>query len=105
MIIANGTIEVRTSTSGLNADGYPQPTQTAWGAPIECQYVTASRNQYSKIEGERNVIASYTIYIEGPENFAADIIRLTDKEGNVLGEFEVVDVLYLRAVDEVVIHV
>lgn len=102
MIIANGTIEVKSKTGGgLNPEtGYPQKATETWGEPIPCQYIPNKHNKLGVVNGEHFTVATYTVLIEEQE-FNAEQIRLKDRTGNSLGEFSIMQVEPLEAVCEI----
>ena len=101
MIIANGTIEVKSKTGGgLNQNGYPQKAEATWGEPIPCQYIPNKHNKLGVVNGEHFTVAQYTVLIEEQE-FNAEQIRLKDRTGKELGEFSIMSVEPLEAVCEI----
>ena len=93
MIIPNGTIEFKEKTPGCidPETGYPsKPTQGGWGIPIPCQYIPNSRNNLGKVNGERFTTASYTLLLEEQPLPDIEQIRLSDANGNSLGEFSLI---------------
>ena len=102
MIIANGTIEIKEKdVRGVDpATGHPlEPTGEEWGAPIECQYSATKYNNLGKTNGEHYTVATYAVLID-EQPFSAEQVRLKDRNGNVLGEFSVMQVEPLEAVSE-----
>lgn len=102
MIIANGTIEIKNKTAGgIDPEtGFPIPsTGKSWGKPIDCQYSANKYNNLGKSNGEAFTVASYSILIE-EQPFTAEQVRLKDRNGNVLGEFSIMQVEPLEAVGE-----
>lgn len=101
MIIANGTIEVKSKTGGgLNKKSYPQKAEATWGEPIPCQYIPNKHNKLGVVNGEHFTVAQYTVLIEEQE-FNAEQIRLKDRTGKDLGEFSIMSVEPLEAVCEI----
>jgi len=103
MIIANGTIEVKTKTAGgIDSDtGYAvKSANVGWGNPIECQYLVNKYNALAHTQGEPYTSASYAVLIE-EQPFEAEQIRLKDKGGKVIGEFSVIQIEPLEAVCEI----
>lgn len=98
MIIPNGTIELKQKTGGGidSTTGYPIASTTAWGNPIECQYLVNSRDNLGRASGEAFIRASYTILIE-QQQLNSEQLRLTD-EGGVVREFSIISVEQLDAV-------
>lgn len=102
MIIANGTLEIKSKTAeGIDpATGFPmKSTETSWGEPIACQYTANKYNNLGKSNGEHFTVASYSVLIEG-QQFNAEQVRLKDSGGKVLGEFSVMSTEPLEAVCE-----
>lgn len=102
MIIPNGTIEPKQKTGGGidPATGYPVAPSAGWGEPIACQYVPNSVNLQGRVSGGHFTIASYRVYIE-ERPFSAEQVRLRDTDGNVVGEFSLLQVEPLVAVGEI----
>ena len=105
MIIQNGFIEVKTKVAGGidPATGFPiKAANSAYSAPIPCQYTANSYNQLGRVNGESFTVARYTILIEQPQSaFTAEQIRLSDMDGHVVGEYSVMSAEVLDAVCEV----
>ena len=100
MIIANGTIEVKTKLAkGIDpVTGFPIPSSNvSWGELIPCQWVANKYNNLAKSEGGNFTVAHYSILIESEQTFTAEQIRLRDNYGNVLGDFSVIGVETLQA--------
>ena len=106
MIIVNGTIETKVkSAAGINpATGFPNVSQGSWSTPIPCQYIPNAHNNLGIANGEHYVQAKYAILIDLMQ-FSSEQIRLKDMQGNVIGEFSVISVEPLQAVDELKILV
>lgn len=107
MIIANGTIEVKRKTAeGIDPEtGFPvRPSDVSWDAPIPCQYSANRHNWLGKASGGHFTVASYTILIEA-QPFEAEQIRLRDGGGEIVGEYSLLSVEPLDAVDEIKILV
>lgn len=107
MIIQNGYIEAKEKTAnGIDpSTGYPIPAgQPAWGKPIPCQYAANKYDRLGTVNGGYFTIAEYTIYIE-EQPFTAEQIRLTDMNGNELGEYSIRKVEPLEAVCQLKITV
>ena len=100
MIIANGTIELKVKTAvGINpSTGFPVASTTSWGSPVPCQYLINTHDNLGRTQGEHFVKAQYSILIEQPTPVASEQLRLTDRDGNVLGEFSIISVEQLDAV-------
>ena len=93
MIIANGTIETKIKTGGgIDPDtDYPIAPSVSWGNPIECK---------GKANGEAFTIASYEILID-EQPYNAEMLRLRDIGGKILGEFSVIEVEPLQGVCQI----
>lgn len=93
MIIENGTIEFKEKTPGKidTETGYPsKATGIGWGNPIPCQYIPNRRENLGRVNGERFTTATYTILLEEQSLPESEQIRLTDKDGSVLGDFSLI---------------
>lgn len=107
MIIPNGTIEVlTTSDGGLNpTTGFPTKPKETWGAKIDCQFSPVRQDYLAKtVNSEPYSALSFSILIEAA-TFTGDRVRLSDRDGNSIGEFSVVSVEPLEAVGQVRITV
>lgn len=106
MIIANGTIEIKTKTGGGidPVTGYPVAPSASWGDPIPCQYRANKYNNRGKANGEAFKVVSYEILIE-EQPFDTEMLRLRDKAGKEVGEFSVIEVEPLEAVTQIRIMV
>lgn len=102
MIIENGTIEPKTKSGGGidPTTGYPLPTTAGWGEAIPCQYYANAYNNLREVNGEHYTLASYTILIE-QQPFTSEQLRLKDRQGNVVGEFSVIQAEPLDAVCQI----
>lgn len=93
MIIVNGTIEFKEKTPGRidPETGYiSKAAKTAWSEPVPCQFIPNSRNNLGKVNGERFTTATYTVLIEEQPLPSSEQIRLTERNGKVLGEFSLI---------------
>lgn len=101
MIIPNGTVEFKVKTGGgIDATtGYPTAPEESWGEPIECQYIITSRDNLGRVNGEHFIRAQYTIYIE-KQRIISEQLRLRDDEGDTIGEFSILCVKQLDAVNQ-----
>ena len=103
MIIENGTIELKQKAGGGGIDpetGYPIKTASvSWSEPIPCQYTANKYDNLGKVNGEHFTTAEYSVLIE-EQPFSAEQLRLKDRDGNVIGEFSVIQVEPLEAVCE-----
>lgn len=99
MIIENGTIEFQVTTGGGGFDesGYPVAPEKKWDDPIPCQYYPNKYDAQGRVIDEHATIRSYTILIE-IQPVTTDRIRIKDREGNEVGEFQVISSEPLDAV-------
>ena len=106
MIICNGHIRLITkSGGGIDPEtGFVIKTTRSWGSPIECQYRANEYNNKGKTDGNTFVVAKYEILVERQE-ISSEQIQLSDKSGNILGEYSVVSIDQLDAVDKTKITV
>lgn len=102
MIIANGNIEIKCKAGGGidGSTGYPVPAESSWSDPVPCQYIPVRLNYLALSNGEPRKDASYEILVEA-SSFVHEQIRLTDRDGGVIGEFPVISVVPLEAVSQV----
>lgn len=104
MIIENGTIELKRKASVQGIDpntGYPiKSSGVTWDAPIPCQYYANQYSNLGRVNGEHFTTAQYTVLIE-MQKVDAEQLRLKDREGNVVGEFSIIQAEPLDAVDEI----
>lgn len=109
MIIENGYIEVKTKTGGGidPTTGYPVPVGFAYGDPIPCQYYPNRVNLQGRTgDGEAYTVLGFTILLDltqGEFNF--ERIRLSSMSHSMVGEFSVVQVEVLQAVNQIKITV
>lgn len=89
MIIQNGTIEFKAKAAGgIDPEtGYPVAASAEWGAPIPCQWLPNSSNLLARILGERFEQAAYEVLLEEQPLPDSEQVRLTDADGESLGEF------------------
>lgn len=107
MIIANGSIAIKTKTAGgIDAvTGYPVVADdVSWSSAIPCQYSANKHDNLGKVNGEHFTIAQYSVLIEASK-FSAEQVRLTDEDGSVVGDFSVISVERLPAVGQVKIMI
>lgn len=104
MIIQNGNIEAITvAESGRDPNtGYPVAGSVSYSEKIPCQYFLKTNRQFVLAEGERKETEQYQILVEEQQGaFNPEQVRLSDLNGNVIGEFVVETVEPLEAVSEV----
>jgi hypothetical protein len=102
MIIANGTIELKRKTAGgIDPEtGYPvKASSVTWGDPIPCQYTANKYDNLGRVNGEHFKVAEYSVLIE-EQPLDTEQLRLKDRDGNVVGEFSIIQVEPLEAVCE-----
>lgn len=107
MIIQNGYIEsVTLFDGGLDATtGHPTAGKKEYGELIPCQFYASHYNAQARSNGEPVTSASWIILIESLWDFDADILRLLDINGKIIGEFSILRKEPLDAVCEVRIYV
>lgn len=91
----NGTIQYKIkSGGGMDPKGNPMPVTFTWCDPIDCSIKTLYHKHDIYREGKfKN--SSYEVLLE-TQDFEADLVRLTNIKGKVLGEFEVKDIAYIE---------
>lgn len=88
----NGTIQLKVKRGGgRDNNGNPIPVSYDWSDPTGCLFKRIKHNQIYQ-EGKFD-ISSYEILIE-MQDFQTDRVRLIDNRNNVLGEFEVQDIVF-----------
>lgn len=108
MIIQNGNIEFKIKTAGGidPVTGYPQKPSVRWSDKIPCQYVPKQIDLQARSGGNAKATSCYEVYITMPLPVdATEQIRLTDMSGNVVGEYSMLSMQELVAVQEVKIIV
>lgn len=108
MIIQNGNIEFKIKTAGGidPVTGYPQKPSARWSEQIPCQYVPKQIDLQARSGGNAKITSFYEVYITMPLPVdATEQIRLTDMSGNVVGEYSMLSMQELVAVQEVKIIV
>lgn len=104
MIIANGFIQFKTQQAGeIDSDtGYrSKPDTVEWGEPIPCQMNAVTFNLLSRTaEGEHFTKVSFEVFLEEYHEALSEQVRLTDRRGNLVGEFSVIEFKPLDAVCE-----
>lgn len=107
MIIQNGYIEsVTLLNGGLDAaTGHPTAGTKEYGELIPCQFYASHYNAQAKSNGEPFTSAAWTILIESLWDFNAEIVRLRDLRGTVIGEYSILRKEPLDAVCQVRITV
>lgn len=104
MIIANGYIEFKRKVAGGGISpttGHPIKVDAySYGAPLACQYIANKQDNLGVIQGEHFRVAIYEILIE-ERTIDSELLRLSDANGNVIGEYSILSVEPLQAVCEV----
>ena len=105
MIIVNGTVQARINTGGgKDEQGKPlPPVPENWDNPIPCRIRTNKYSNKGISNGNSFTIASYEILIE-LQGFTAERVKLR-RFGEYLGEFSVIQIEKLEAVQAVKIVV
>lgn len=88
----NGTIQYKITSGGGGRDpkGNPIPVNSTWCEPIDCLIKTIKHNHNLYREGKFKT-SSYEVSLE-TQGFDADMVKLTNDGGKILGEFEVQNV-------------
>lgn len=89
MIIENGSIELR--EKGRSSD---------WSLPVACQYIPKTSYIPGVSNGERAELTTYTVLIDMMDMAAFAKARLSDENGNVIGQYVIKTVEHLMAVHE-----
>lgn len=99
MIIPNGFIEMKRKTGGGidPGTGYPVAGTVEWGDPVPCQYSANSHNWLGRVDGEHFTAAQYTVLID-LQPLESEQVRLSDRSGNAIGEFSIMEAEPLEAV-------
>lgn len=107
MIIDNGTIEFKLKRGGgIDPNtGYPIEPTSEWSEPLPCQYIPNNLNNLGRVQGERFTAASYTILIEQHKLPDSERVRIKDRDGKEVGEFSIISVEPLDAVEQIRIMV
>lgn len=110
MIIVNGTIEAKHKDGGGidPTTGFPITATSEWCDPIPCQYVPITENRQARDAGEPMTRQHFAIFLEDYQRCticANEQIRLRNECGCIIGEFSVISVTPLLAVDETRIDV
>jgi hypothetical protein len=113
MIIVNGHIRRKVkSGGGIDATtGFPTAPTSDWGEPIPCQYVPTSQNLQATATGEATAVRHYAIFIEGYDGregcdyCVKEQILLHDQCCHEIGEYSIISVTPLLAVDQTRIDV
>ncbi len=107
MIITNGNIAFKKKISlGIDSNtGYPVPPTSEWGEDIPCQYIVNSYDNLGRANGEHFIKAQYSILVEQPISIESEQLRLIAVNGKELGEFSIISIEHLDAVNQIKIIV
>lgn len=107
MIIENGTLKYLAGTTGggIGDDGKPVKRTDTWSEAIPCNIRANNRNNLGRKEGTAFIIAAYIVTLERRTGFDPGRIQLFNDEGQLLGEFPVVAIEVLEAVNAIKIFV
>lgn len=107
MIIENGALKYLAGTAGggIGDDGKPVKRTDVWSEAIPCNIRANNRNNLGRKEGTAFVIAAYIVTLEYRTGFNPGRIQLLNDEGQFLGEFPVVSLEVLEAVNAIKIVV
>jgi hypothetical protein len=105
VILVNGYIKPKIKTGGgFDGDGNPIPSGSTWGDPIPCRHKTNRNSFKGKSNGNTFIVAAYEIYIE-PQPFATEQIQLFNEDDTKIGEYSIMWVEDLDAVEAIKITV
>ncbi len=103
MIIANGTIRFAAITPGGidAATGHAIAAAAVWGNHVPCQWGYDRRDLTAR-DAQGNPVTSTRrwVLIEGDGEEAAERLRLYNTAGELLGEYSVVAIEHLAAVNQ-----
>jgi len=113
VIIVNGHIRRKSKAGGGIDDttGFPITATSTWGDPIPCQYVPTQQNLQGTATNEATAIRHYAIFLEGYDGregcelCVKEQIQLHDQCCHLIGEFSIISVTPLLAVDQTRIDV
>jgi hypothetical protein len=89
MILVNGFVYgLLDSGAGLDQKGDPAPLPSQWSEPEPANIKENTRSTEGTYDGGNFTVARYTVFIDGL-GFPYSRVRLTDKQGEELGEFDV----------------
>ena len=95
-LFSNGTLQFKQKTGGGidPTTGYPVQATSTWGEAVPCSWNTVSLNLLATTNNEHYKDAQYSLFIEG-NNLPSEQLKLSDNNGNVLGEFSIISYEYL----------
>lgn len=107
MIIENGALKYLAGTAGggIGDDGKPVKHTDVWSEATPCNIRANNRNNLGRKEGTAFIIAAYIVTLEYRTGFNPGRIQLFNDEGQLLGEFPVVSLEVLEAVNAIKIVV
>ena len=113
MIIVNGHIRRKSKDGGGIDDttGFPITATSTWGECIPCQYVQTGQNLQATSTNEATAVRHYAIYLEGYDGregcdlCVKEQIQLLDCCCHLIGEYSIISVTPLLAVDQTRIDV
>jgi len=106
MILPNGYIETETTTGGgMDSKGHAIGCVVTFTNKTHCQYIKRE-NLQQRTEDEPTASSSFDIYIDNNGmSFEAERIRLSTKNGVVIGRYAVRSITELEAVGQYLITV
>ena len=91
----NGTIQYKIlSGGGLDENSEPIKSDDSWSDPISCLY-RAVKHTHSIYQQGKFTDSSYEILIENQE-IDANMVKLTNDRNKMLGEFEVLNIVFVE---------
>lgn len=102
MIITNGTLQALFSSAPKqNEWGEVEESEERRGDAVPCQWLLPSANEQARFQTERAPSFSYVVLTEKRHFQRADRYRLSDSNGDTIGDFPVHRVEHLDAVQQV----
>lgn len=102
MIIANGTLQALFSSAPQpNEWGEVEESEERRGDAVSCQWLLPSGNEQARFQTERAPSFSYVVLVDIRHFQKADRYRLSDNNGEALGDFSLHRVERLDAVQQV----
>lgn len=106
----NGYLLYPATRTGINLNGYGEPVpeaDTAWSKPVACHISALSDSLHTRADGGERRTATYAVLLESLDNpciCGVRIVRLW-RGGELLGEFPVQRVSYIRGAGRIRITV
>lgn len=96
-VVANGSVSFKYKTGGgfEAITGYPVVAKSYWGEPVECHWATVSMDLLAIGHNEHFTNAKFVVYILG-NTLPTEQMKLSDNNGDVLGEYSVISYEYLQ---------